>query len=49
LELDDFLPKQLAATLELHEHQRDAREWLASIRSDGKRVGLLNHATGTGL
>jgi superfamily II DNA or RNA helicase len=48
LELDDFLPKQLAATFELREHQRDAQEWLASIRSEGKTIALLNLATGVG-
>jgi hypothetical protein len=48
LELDDFLPKQLAATLELRQHQRDAQEWLASVRSEGKTIELLNLATGTG-
>lgn len=48
LEFDDFLPKQLGAVLELREHQKDAREWLTRIRSDGKTIALLNLATGVG-
>jgi len=48
LEFDDFLPKQPAAAFELREHQQQAREWLEKIRSEGKTIALLEHATGTG-
>ena len=43
-----FLPKQLGAVLELREHQKDARNWLNEIRSEGKTIALLNLATGVG-
>ena len=48
LEFDDFLPKQKAEILDLHEHQREARAWLDGIRAEGKTIALLQHATGTG-
>jgi superfamily II DNA or RNA helicase len=50
LELDDFLPKQAAAssTIDLRTHQQAALDWLACIRSEGKTIALLEHATGSG-
>lgn len=50
LELDDFLPKQAAAasTIDLRIHQQAALDWLACIRSEGKTIALLEHATGSG-
>lgn len=50
LELDDFLPKQAAAaaTIDLRTHQQAALDWLACIRSQGKTIALLEHATGSG-
>ncbi len=48
LEFNDFLPKQQAAVFHLREHQQQAREWLENIRSEGKTIALLEHATGTG-
>ena len=48
LELDDFLPKQTGASIDLREHQRDALDWLEGIRAEGKTIALLEHATGSG-
>jgi superfamily II DNA or RNA helicase len=50
LELADFLPKQsgAAAELNLRTHQQYALDWLEKIRADGKTIGLLEHATGSG-
>ena len=50
LELSDFLPKQSGAAAEfnLRTHQQYALDWLAKIRADGRTIGLLEHATGSG-
>lgn len=48
LDLDDFLPKQKGAAIDLRAHQRDALEWLARIRAEGRTIALLEHATGSG-
>lgn len=50
LELNDFLPKQAAAatSINLRTHQQEALDWLACIRSEGKSIALLEHATGAG-
>jgi len=48
LELDDFLPKQSGASIDLRAHQRDALDWLDKIRREGKTIALLEHATGSG-
>jgi superfamily II DNA or RNA helicase len=48
LELDDFLPKQTGASIDLRKHQRDALHWLEKIRAEGKTIALLEHATGSG-
>ena len=48
LEFDDFLPQQRGAVLELREHQQEARDWLAQLRTEGGTIALLNLATGTG-
>ncbi|WP_254045289.1 DEAD/DEAH box helicase [Thiohalocapsa sp. ML1] len=48
LELDDFLPKQRGAAIDLRAHQQDALDWLALIRHEGKTIALLEHATGAG-
>jgi superfamily II DNA or RNA helicase len=50
LELSDFLPRQAgaAAEFDLRTHQQQALDWLERIRADGKTIGLLEHATGSG-
>ncbi|MEA3642661.1 MAG: DEAD/DEAH box helicase family protein [Lamprobacter sp.] len=48
LELDDFLPRQQGAAIDLRAHQQDAHDWLALIRAEGKTIALLEHATGSG-
>lgn len=50
LELSDFLPRQsgAAAGFNLRTHQQHALDWLARIRGEGKTIGLLEHATGSG-
>ncbi len=48
LNFDDFLPKQLGETFELKKHQQEALQALARMRSQGKTIALLTHATGTG-
>lgn len=48
LELDDFLPRQSGASIDLRTHQQDALDWLAQIRHAGKTIALLEHATGAG-
>jgi superfamily II DNA or RNA helicase len=50
LELSDFLPRQSGASAEfnLRMHQGYALDWLERIRADGKSIGLLEHATGSG-
>ncbi|MCS6812345.1 MAG: DEAD/DEAH box helicase family protein [Cyanobacteria bacterium] len=46
--LDGFLPKQEAGEISLKEHQVDALKQLEELRSQGKTITLLTHATGTG-
>ncbi len=46
--LDSFLPKQEAGEISLKEHQSDALRQLEELRSQGKTIALLTHATGTG-
>lgn len=50
LAMDDFLPKQRGEVvpLELRRHQHEALEALQRLRSEGKTIALLTHATGTG-
>jgi superfamily II DNA or RNA helicase len=48
LEVDDFLPKQTGASIDLRTHQRDALDWLEKVRREGKTIALLEHATGSG-
>jgi superfamily II DNA or RNA helicase len=48
LELNDFLPRQTGAAIDLRAHQQDALDWLALIRAEGKTIALLEHATGSG-
>jgi len=48
LPLDEFLPRQLGAAISLHDHQHEALAALAAMRQEGKTIGLLYHATGTG-
>jgi len=48
LEMDDFLPRQTGAAIDLRTHQNEAHDWLAKIRLDGITIALLEHATGTG-
>lgn len=46
--LDSFLPRQEAGEVSLKEHQADALKQLEELRSQGKTIALLTHATGTG-
>jgi superfamily II DNA or RNA helicase len=48
LTFDDFLPRQAGEVLELREHQEDALLALERLRSEGKTIALLEHATGAG-
>ncbi len=48
LALDDFLPKQHGAVIELRPHQEDALASLHALRTEGKTIALLWHATGVG-
>jgi superfamily II DNA or RNA helicase len=48
LNFDDFLPRQKGASFSLKSHQRDALRSLSLMRSQGKTIALLTHATGTG-
>jgi superfamily II DNA or RNA helicase len=45
---DDFLPRQIGELLELREHQDDALLALERMRTEGKTIALLEHATGAG-
>ncbi len=46
--LGDILPLQDAGEFSLREHQSEALESLDAMRSEGKTIALLTHATGTG-
>jgi superfamily II DNA or RNA helicase len=46
--LGDLLPLQDAGEFVLGEHQLEALEALANMRTEGKTIALLTHATGTG-
>lgn len=46
--IEDALPPQQGATLELMDHQEEALANLAQMRSEHKSIALLFHATGTG-
>jgi superfamily II DNA or RNA helicase len=48
LAFDEFLPKQRGAVFELRPHQQEALDWLANMRSEGKSIGLVTHAQGSG-
>lgn len=48
LEMDDFLPRQSGASIDLRLHQQDALNWLESLRAELKTIALLEHATGSG-
>jgi superfamily II DNA or RNA helicase len=48
LALEDFLPKQHGALLELRPHQEEALQALDNLRKEGKTIALLWHATGVG-
>jgi superfamily II DNA or RNA helicase len=48
LSFDDFLPKQTGEVFELRQHQEEALDSLAQMRSDGKTIALLTHAQGAG-
>jgi len=45
---DEFLPQQLGEVVELRPHQEEAMASLAKMRTEGKTISLLTHATGTG-
>lgn len=45
---DDFLPKQHGEAFELRPHQEEALDALATMRAEGKTIGLLTHAQGAG-
>jgi hypothetical protein len=40
LEMDDFLPRQQGAAIDLRAHQQDALDWLALIRAEGKTLSM---------
>ncbi len=46
--IEDSLPPQLGEAFALMDHQEDALDNLASMRSAHKSIALLYHATGTG-
>lgn len=46
--LDGFLPLQEAGEVSLLSHQKDALQELFQLRSQGKTIALVTHATGTG-
>lgn len=46
--IDDALPPQTGAVVELMEHQEEAIKNLEDMRSQHKSIALLFHATGTG-
>jgi superfamily II DNA or RNA helicase len=48
LALEDFLPKQHGALLELRPHQEEALTALDNLRKENKTIALLWHATGVG-
>lgn len=48
LETQSFLPMQDGGTIELREHQIEALAALEQLRSTGKTIALITHATGTG-
>ena len=48
LEMNDFLPRQTGAAIDLRAHQNEAHDWLSLICLDGITIALLEHATGTG-
>jgi superfamily II DNA or RNA helicase len=48
LAFDDFLPRQTGEVVILKEHQDEALQSLATLRSAGKTIALLEHATGAG-
>jgi superfamily II DNA or RNA helicase len=50
LALDDFMPKQLGELIpfELRRHQQEALDALERLRSEGKTIAVITHATGTG-
>src|SRR5262245_33838138 len=48
LPFDDFLPRQAGEVLELREHQEAALLALERMRTEGKTIALLEHATGAG-
>jgi superfamily II DNA or RNA helicase len=48
LSFDDFLPRQTGEVVELKEHQDEALQALTAMRSAGKTIALLDHATGSG-
>jgi superfamily II DNA or RNA helicase len=45
---DDFLPCQTGEIVEYRDHQVDALLQLERMRSEGKTIALLDHATGSG-
>jgi superfamily II DNA or RNA helicase len=48
LSFDDFLPRQAGEVIELKAHQDEALLALATMRTAGKTIALLDHATGAG-
>lgn len=45
---DGYLPMQQGGSFTLHAHQKEALEYLDKLRSQGKTIALLTHATGSG-
>ena len=46
--IDDFLPSQKGQSISLMEHQNEALQCLADMRSNEESIALLYHATGAG-
>ena len=48
LDFEDFLPRRKGESFSLRSHQEEALRSLSELRSQGKTIALLTHATGTG-
>jgi len=48
LSFDDFLPRQTGEVFELKAHQDEALQALHTMRTAGKTIALVDHATGAG-
>ena len=48
MDFDRYLPKRRGGMVGLRQHQQEALDALTQLRSEGKTIALLPHATGTG-